>query len=111
VKDIKPGTEGSYPYDLTNADGRVFFSADGGTHGTELWKSDGIATGTSLVKDINPEGSSRPYGLANVNRTLFFAADDGTHGWELWKIRPRIRKTKPPDTLIHSGPQIASPRV
>ena len=52
----------------------------------ELWKSDGTAAGTVLVKDINPgSASSEPSNLTNVNGTLFFTADDGAHGIELWK--------------------------
>ncbi len=56
-----------------------------GVHGWELWKSDGTAAGTTLVKDINPNDSSRPWGLTPVGSTLFFVADDGTHGYELWR--------------------------
>ena len=42
------------PSDLTNVNGTLFFTANDGTHGDELWKSDGTAAGTVLVKDINP---------------------------------------------------------
>ena len=40
------------PRYLTNVGGTLFFSANDGTNGGELWKSDGTAAGTVLVKDI-----------------------------------------------------------
>jgi ELWxxDGT repeat protein len=74
----------SNPQQLTNVNGTLFFTADDGTGGRELWKSD--STGTFRVKDIYPGGaSSSPGNLTNVNGTLFFSANDGTHGVELWK--------------------------
>ena len=42
------------PRNLTNVNGTLFFAADDGTNGCELWKSDGTAAGTVLVKDIRP---------------------------------------------------------
>ena len=52
----------------------------------ELWKTDGTAGGTVLVKDINPGAAgSNIKNLVNVNGTLYFSANDGTHGNELWK--------------------------
>ena len=48
----------SSPNNLTNIDGTLYFRADDGNGKTELWKSDGTAEGTVLVKDINPNGYS-----------------------------------------------------
>ena len=86
VKDIDPGPDGSDPTHLTNVNGTLYFEANDGTHGVELWKSDGTAAGTVMVKDIDPGAdSSVPSDLTNVNGTLYFTADDGAHGFELWK--------------------------
>src|SRR5881396_506642 len=79
VKDIGRSGGSSYPAGLTNVNGTLFFVA-GGLDRSELWKSDGTAKGTALVKDINRAGGSNPYDLTNFNGTLFFSADDGTDG-------------------------------
>jgi ELWxxDGT repeat protein len=79
VKDIRPGPGSSLPAGLVDVNGVLFFAANDGTAGTELWRSDGTAAGTTLVKDIRPGGAgSAPANLTNVNGTLFFAANDGT---------------------------------
>ena len=86
VKNINPDG-GSNPLNLTSFQGKVYFSANDGTHGQELWKSNGRALGTKLVMDINPLGtrSSSPMELTSVGSTLFFTAFERTHGRELWK--------------------------
>jgi ELWxxDGT repeat protein len=73
---------------LTNVGGTLFFAANDGTNGKDLWKSDGTAAGTVVVTDIQLGGAysySSHSTLTNVGGTLFFAARDGTHGKELWK--------------------------
>ncbi len=86
IADICPGGGGADIRDLTDVNGAVFFTADDGTHGRELWKTDGTASGTMLVRDIRPGmAGSEPVSLTNVDGTLFFVANDGKHGWDLWK--------------------------
>jgi ELWxxDGT repeat protein len=86
VADINPGSVGSNPGPIVVLNNTLYFAADDGVHGSELYKSDGTAAGTVLVKDINPgSGSSSPDNLTAVGNTLYFSADDGVHGRELWK--------------------------
>src|SRR5262249_25472623 len=83
VKDLSPGANSPAPGGLTNVNGMLFFMAYDRPHGYELWKSDGTAAGTALVKDINTgtvntgAAGSYPGNLTNVNGTLFFTADAG----------------------------------
>ena len=51
-----------------------------------MWKSDGTASGTGMVKDIaSGTSSSQITYLTAVGNTLYFVANDGTNGVELWK--------------------------
>jgi len=89
VKDIRPGPDPSFrgPGYLVNGGGLLFFTADDGLAGTELWRSDGTTAGTVLVEDIGPYPTeSRPEFLTVVGGTLFFTAADGVHGRELWAL-------------------------
>ena len=88
VSDIntQPGSALSYLDAWVVVDGIAYFQACRPTTGCELWKTDGSAEGTILVKDIWPgtTGSS-PYDLTAVNGTILFAAYDPVHGQELWR--------------------------
>jgi ELWxxDGT repeat protein len=66
----------SSPGNLTVFDGLLYFSANDGVHGRELWSCDG--TTARLVLDINPgEYGSEVSELTVYNGTLYFSADDG----------------------------------
>ena len=85
LKDINLRPGDSNPQDLFAFNGALYFQAYD-AHGSELWKTDGTAVGTVLVKDIAPGlASSNPYGFTVLGSELFFLANDGVHGWEMWK--------------------------
>jgi len=85
VKDINSGSVGSSPEEITSYNNKLYFAADDGVNGVELWVSDGTNSGTSMLKDINSGiGSSNPYGFIVFNNLLYFGADDGVNGQELW---------------------------
>ena len=94
MRDIWPGRNSSIPNNLLGPSGAqltavgrtIYFGADDGRHGYELWRSNGTARGTRMVKDIRPGPlSSQVFSITNVGGTLFFTADDGIHGAELWR--------------------------
>lgn len=68
----RPGT-------FANGDGRLYFVHNNGVNGAELWTSDGTASGTRMVKDINSgTTSSEPNHLIGMNNKLYFNANSGT---------------------------------
>ena len=89
IADINPGTESSL-FDFAEFhifEDELYFAANDGQRGRELWKTDGTEGGTELVHDIFNGGtnsSSRPGGFAAFGNELYFAASDGS-GRELWK--------------------------
>jgi ELWxxDGT repeat protein len=88
LKDINTTTTGvpSSPTKGIWMGSNYYFAANDGMNGVELWKSDGTAGNTNLLKDIFPgNGSSSPSNFAIVGTTLFFSANDGATGVELWK--------------------------
>ena len=83
----------SNPSNLVEFNGKLYFSANDGEHGNELWATDGTVEGTQLVADIRPgtssygnRYSSNPDNLTVVGNELFFAADNGDTGAELFKL-------------------------
>ena len=75
----------SNPTNFIAFDSKMYFTADNGINGKELWESDGSVSGTKLKQDINPNGDSNPRDFIISNNLLYFSANDGTNGDELWK--------------------------
>src|SRR5262249_48834653 len=75
-----PG-ESSDPAWLTVVGGsELYFSANDGTHGNQLWKTDGTSINTKKVKNINIHEGSDPAWLVDLSGTLMFSADGGPDG-------------------------------
>ena len=86
---------------LVNVNGTLFFSADDGVKGRELWKRKGTGGGTALVANINPgAASSDPTFLTAAGSNLFFRANNGTNGNELWTLRNPVAAALPPARMI-----------
>src|SRR4029077_14079799 len=73
-----------------NVSGTVFFLASDGSHGPELWKTDGTAAGTGMIEDLWPGNlGSLPGYLTyplEMSGTVFFAAKDGSESVAaLWR--------------------------
>jgi ELWxxDGT repeat protein len=74
-------TDGRY---LINMNDVLYFGYNDDDNGYELWKSNGTANGTVMLKDINPSGSSDPEFITPANCNFYFKADNGTKGAEPW---------------------------
>ncbi|MEW6094083.1 MAG: hypothetical protein AB1531_08980, partial [Chloroflexota bacterium] len=92
------------PADSLFYDGVLYFAADDGSHGVELWMYDG--TTTSLVADIFPGvdtygyiNHSNPSNLIIFGDDLYFSAE-GASGVELYRYEPDLGTA----TLIDVNP-------
>src|SRR5437763_4998922 len=89
VKDINPDQPAprvEETYAESEGVGSLFYYvANDGTHGDEVWRTDGTPAGTFLLKDICPGAcTSLPRALTSSNGLLFFFAD-GPQRLGVWK--------------------------
>ncbi|MEP7232247.1 MAG: ELWxxDGT repeat protein [Ginsengibacter sp.] len=69
---------------ITNVNGRVFFSLANYGYDNELYTSDGSTAGTQMIHTINPYGNSNPSYLTAFKGLLYFSANGG-NGTMLWQ--------------------------
>jgi len=107
VADIWPGPSSSTPLSLTSVGNSLYFAANGGTLGVELWKYDST-TNTLTQWDINPgAGSSNPTGLVYYDNIVRFVATDGSGARGFWQLNVSTNQlslwTNDPNALSGSG--------
>jgi ELWxxDGT repeat protein len=91
VYDIRPGEGGSYPENFIIYANKLYFIANDGTHGWELWSYNGTSSPILITGNIcngNCVYGSRPDFLTVFKDKLYFSANEGnnlnSHGEELW---------------------------
>jgi ELWxxDGT repeat protein len=87
LKDLNTNSNSGGPDTLLTVNGVTYFGISTydpatDTYAAELWRTDGTASGTSLVTSL-PNGSL--FDFTDLNGTLVFTNYDDAHGTELWK--------------------------
>jgi ELWxxDGT repeat protein len=79
--------KGSTPPEALTIGAWIYFAAESAELGIELWRTDGTAAGTQLVRDINLGiASSAPQQFAALGGVLYFSATGSlSEGRELWR--------------------------
>lgn len=84
----------SFPHNFAVYKGVLFFAADDGEHGHELWSYDG--ENLTMLADLYPgPGWSDPGEFTVFNDVLYFTASSDTLGSELWKVVPSLKLLSP----------------
>jgi ELWxxDGT repeat protein len=63
----------------------LYFAANNGTDGSQLWESNGTSNGTVMVTMINGTVGCYLSSLTNVSGTLHFSAYTAAYGYQVWQ--------------------------
>jgi ELWxxDGT repeat protein len=110
---FKEQSSSSFPRQLTPSRDNLFFVANDGIAGFELWSITDQGTKASLISDLNPGNtSSSPEELTVVGKNLYFSADQGS-GRKLFYYNNSFKKPKlvknsgdNPESLTAIGKQL-----
>lgn len=110
VKDINPNNNESnrvaresFPSYFSTLNNKIYFVAFHPSYGREIWVSDGTATGTQLLKNINTSTSNERFnssppisnckGFVVKDDKIFFTLDNGINGKEMWNSNGTLTGT------------------
>jgi ELWxxDGT repeat protein len=94
---------GDWSHQLTVVGDVLYFPADDGSSGKELWRSNGTATGTRRVKDLTSgAGGSLPTGLLSLGGFLYFQTSEGPYAGATWRSDGTEAGTVPLDGVVIS---------
>lgn len=110
--DINTGSgfnNSSLPSNLVADGSTLYFAANDGVHGKELWVLYANETAPKRITDIRPDSiSSLANGFNNIavlNGWVYFSAADTSGGWELWSFdgNGTVNKAADIDTGFYGG--------
>jgi ELWxxDGT repeat protein len=86
VKDINPGNDDSFAEMFVPFNGAVYFRANDGQHGTELWRTDGTTAGTQMVTDLRTgPANGFPDAMTVAGGSLYFNGYTEATGSKVFK--------------------------
>ncbi len=112
VKDINPGN-GSSDINIYNTyfkeyNGKVYFTANDGIYGNEVWVTDGTESGTIMLRNIDGGSFHSPRNFAVVNNKLYFIHNDA-NGYEIFEyIDPLLSTNELSKTIFKLFPNPTS---
>ncbi|MEO0688476.1 MAG: ELWxxDGT repeat protein, partial [Cyanobacteria bacterium J06649_11] len=112
VKDINPGINPANIGDFTVLNDKLFFTANNGQLGRELWVTDGTENGTQLVKDINPgKGTANIDNFLVFDDRLFFTNLNDQNQYQLWSSDGTSKGTHSIEAIgnIDDEPRFSNP--
>ena len=95
LKDINLGNNSSNPSNKVEFNGYVYFVANDGLNGSELWRTDGTELGTTIFKEFltgEESGMVAVTPFVSNNLLYFFAADGASYF--LWKTDGTLAGTE-----------------
>jgi len=93
IADLVPGAQESFPHQFTVFDKAIYFIATDAFYQTGLWKTNGTAQGTVLVKQVHFPNFFVPLTIASDK--LYFTANDDNLVYGLWASNGAASGTNP----------------